>query len=120
MIRRPPRLTRTATLFPYTTRFRSRRWARRGLVEQQQLRVEHQGAAEGDHLALPAGKVAGGLAALFEEVGKQPVDALERLGNARAAQEGAHLQVLRDRHLAEHVVDLRHIDRKSTRLNSSH
>src|SRR3546814_19920375 len=31
------------------------------------------------------------------------------LGNARAAQEGAHLQVLRDRHLAEHVVDLRHI-----------
>src|SRR3546814_17063057 len=26
-----------------------------------------------------------------------------------SAQEGAHLQVLRDRHLAEHVVDLRHI-----------
>src|SRR3546814_3865525 len=30
MIRRPPRLTRTATLFPYTTLFRSSRTACRG------------------------------------------------------------------------------------------
>src|SRR3546814_5871372 len=28
MIRRPPRSTRTDTLFPYTTLFRSKRWAR--------------------------------------------------------------------------------------------
>src|SRR3546814_829362 len=32
MIRRPPRYTRTATLFPYTTLFRSLQW----LVEQRQ------------------------------------------------------------------------------------
>src|SRR3546814_20074013 len=30
MIRRPPRSTRTDTLFPYTTRFRSRRFPQRG------------------------------------------------------------------------------------------
>src|SRR3546814_15809899 len=30
MIRRPPRSTRTDTLFPYTTLFRSWRWHRRG------------------------------------------------------------------------------------------
>src|SRR3546814_3854800 len=29
MIRRPPRSTRTDTLFPYTTLFRSKRWRRR-------------------------------------------------------------------------------------------
>src|SRR3546814_16440370 len=31
MIRRPPRYTRTDTLFPYTTLFRSTGWARSGL-----------------------------------------------------------------------------------------
>src|SRR3546814_14449329 len=30
MIRRPPRSTRTDTLFPYTTLFRSESWSRRG------------------------------------------------------------------------------------------
>src|SRR3546814_16545175 len=30
MIRRPPRSTRTDTLFPYTTRFRSRHWREGG------------------------------------------------------------------------------------------
>src|SRR3546814_5735539 len=34
MIRRPPRSTRTDTLFPYTTLFRSRRKRRRGPHEQ--------------------------------------------------------------------------------------
>src|SRR3546814_4085111 len=33
MIRRPPRSTRTDTLFPYTTRFRSRRWERGSSAE---------------------------------------------------------------------------------------
>src|SRR3546814_2270396 len=33
MIRRPPRSTRTDTLFPYTTLFRSRRFAQRDAVD---------------------------------------------------------------------------------------
>src|SRR3546814_11490336 len=37
MIRRPPRSTRTDTLFPYTTLFRSER----AVVEQQRDEVEH-------------------------------------------------------------------------------
>src|SRR3712207_8657887 len=54
MIRRPPR----STLFPYTTLFRSddhRRQAERGLVEEQQLRLGHERAADGEHLLLAAG-----------------------------------------------------------------
>src|SRR3546814_5841784 len=35
MIRRPPRSTRTDTLFPYTTLFRSRRRADRGVHQQR-------------------------------------------------------------------------------------
>src|SRR3546814_4659022 len=37
MIRRPPRSTRTDTLFPYTTLFRSARTARRNILRQRRL-----------------------------------------------------------------------------------
>src|SRR3546814_1215959 len=58
MLRRPPRSTRTDTLFPYTTLFRSaevRRWQVRGFVAAtrrdrglaQALEVEHEELAEG-------------------------------------------------------------------------
>src|SRR3546814_15231339 len=87
MIRRPPRSTRTDTLFPYTTLFRSygeivadekvseaqlaleplhqvqdlrlhRDVERRGrLVANQELRVAGQSAGDGDALALPAGEL---------------------------------------------------------------
>src|SRR3546814_9390062 len=40
MIRRPPRSTRTDTLFPYTTRFRSPVEVRRGMVGQGDRQVE--------------------------------------------------------------------------------
>src|SRR3546814_14005721 len=40
MIRRPPRSTRTDTLFPYTTLFRSLRG--NGMTKQKQSRVRHQ------------------------------------------------------------------------------
>src|SRR3546814_16178027 len=68
MIRRPPSSTRTDTLFPYTTLFRSQQLelglraqvlverAER-LVEQQHLRLLHQAARESDALALAAGKL---------------------------------------------------------------
>src|SRR3546814_7848970 len=45
MLRRPPRSTRTDTLFPYTTRFRSldRRGARRARNERNEDDAERQG-----------------------------------------------------------------------------
>src|SRR3546814_13184816 len=48
MIRRPPRSTRTDTLFPYTTLFRSARLGEDAEVEVQlrQLAVEVQGRVE--------------------------------------------------------------------------
>src|SRR3546814_17441676 len=53
MIRRPPRSTRTDTLFPYTTLFRSQLRARRGLADRgRQLRHLRPGgevALEQDH-----------------------------------------------------------------------
>src|SRR3546814_21015782 len=41
MIRRPPRSTLTDTLFPYTTLFRSRHRAPRGIDLSRALRVAH-------------------------------------------------------------------------------
>src|SRR3546814_6599934 len=47
MIRRPPRSTRTDTLFPYTTLFRSRR------VRRQQIGLPtHADGGEGEHEAI--------------------------------------------------------------------
>src|SRR3546814_17942148 len=91
-IRRPPRSTRTDTLFPYTTLFRSR--------------VESGAGAGVIHFARRT----------------NPPDrppARVGLRNARcrtvAATEPGHLEAL---DLGPRPI--RHVDRKSTRLNSSH
>src|SRR3546814_19796616 len=42
MIRRPPRSTRTDTLFPYTTLFRSPRWQRAGGLLSRSVRTRQQ------------------------------------------------------------------------------
>src|SRR3546814_3892313 len=62
MIRRPPRSTRTATLFPYTTLFRSRRRVELELAGDGEIIVQlaleqrfvrgRVGAAVGDHARL--------------------------------------------------------------------
>src|SRR3546814_4283192 len=114
MIRRPPRSTRTDTLFPYTTLFRS--------LDQRlgQCLDEQVVDAEFDALRLE-GRVE--FAAQLEQFVELDVDGqvdvrdrLLRLG-----------QAARDRlaHVAELVggvrdVGLERLDRKSTRLNSSH
>src|SRR3546814_5710857 len=109
MIRRPPRSTRTDTLFPYTTLFRSygeivadekvseaqlaleplhqvqdlrlhRDVERRGrLVANQELRVAGQSAGDGDALALPAGELVRELRAVRR---RQP-HLLKQLADAR-------------------------------------
>src|SRR3546814_5437917 len=48
MIRRPPRSTRTDTLFPYTTLFRSRRARRRDGLGAQPGRQQGEGHGDGD------------------------------------------------------------------------
>src|SRR3546814_16322268 len=97
MIRRPPRSTRTDTLFPYTTLFRSVRAAveelnepalQRDADDEERDRHQHDCVAEAD--------------ALRQENGEIRRDQIER-----AVGEVDH---------AERAEE----DRKSTRLNSSH
>src|SRR3546814_11818078 len=54
MIRRPPRSTRTDTLFPYTTLFRSLRDPRDGAGEAPADRADHLEQREGTARRLPA------------------------------------------------------------------
>src|SRR3546814_9788944 len=135
MIRRPPRSTRTDTLFPYTTLFRS---ALDGLLEiAVALVLVLQAAAperplggvaalQGEHhrqgdLAV-AEIVAHRLAELRLQgrVVEHVVDELE--GDAEAAAEALQRRLLRGRPVGHHGADAAGggEDRKSTRLNSSH
>src|SRR3546814_3893328 len=49
MIRRPPRSTRTDTLFPYTTLFRSFRWTHQQGREDREARRAHEDGRLGFH-----------------------------------------------------------------------
>src|SRR3546814_20735165 len=91
MLRRPPGATRPDTLFPYTTLFRSRR-------------ITQQRARDRDPLALPARQPR----PAFTEEGIEPL--------RQCAQEIGGIGGFR------RVPDrqCRRLDRKSTRLNSSH
>src|SRR3546814_12589782 len=102
MLRRPPRSTRTDTLFPYTTLFRSSK-----------------------SRALPARR-------LDRQRTAHPGDALAHPGQAVAVNADATDAVIDHRHLQPvafpgkndlrrpRVRVARDVDRKSTRLNSSH
>src|SRR3546814_1932147 len=105
MIRRPPRSTRTDTLFPYTTLFRSghpERALGKGLAELHGLgdlrRVGHQQAA--------GVQGSGGV--------------LHDLPRLRQVEHHAVEVSLVDALVAVALLDLVALDRKSTRLNSSH
>src|SRR3546814_1022688 len=100
MIRRPPRATRTDTLFPYTTLFRS------GLGDIEGA-VSRDGGYEADHgrrfpvcLKAPLVRIAGGRGAVYFGA-HDPRHHLECGGIAHAADKAEQ-------------------DRKSTRLNSGH
>src|SRR3546814_2488778 len=114
MIRRPPRSTRTDTLFPYTTLFRSP-----GAVRAIEIILRPVPSDRRHRLCHPPA-VAGQRAELL-------IDALDQFGRRRRAAIGNRLQ------RGEVVVgavgmfdelpgDRRHAagDRKSTRLNYSH
>src|SRR3546814_12088222 len=111
MIRRTPRSTRTDTLFPYTTLFRSFAWARHG---------DPRSGTGTMHRALGLPEHAGCRAALY-----RCVPAMERGGRPLGPEVAGFARIwpawhaLRPGHMrCEGVRGQR--DRKSTRLNSSH
>src|SRR3546814_15280833 len=105
MIRRPPRSTRTATLFPYTTLFRS---AVRG----------GEAFDGGDRGALGLGGQHGaGLDAAtidMDDAGAALAGVAAHMGAGHAENVSQRLDQKRAR------FDIARKDRKSTRLNSSH
>src|SRR3546814_13626711 len=111
MIRRPPRSTRTDTLFPYTTLFRS-------VLEQLAQRLDElHGHAFGEAadivVALDRHARAAGEGHAFDHVGVE----------GALCQEVGAAELLRFflEHIDEFAADeLALLDRKSTRLNSSH
>src|SRR3546814_7298168 len=111
MIRRPPRSTRTDTLLPYTTLFRS----------DQELGPKRERAGDADALALPAGeamRVAPDVLAVEADQAHQLLDDTLALAGRADAVDGQRLgQNFTDGHAR--VQRGEGIDRKSTRLNSS-
>src|SRR3546814_2000889 len=106
MIRRPPRSTRTDTLFPYTTLFRSSRG------EQPPLRVVP--ADEGLRaLPGPVGELDDRLVVHLELAALDPASDLGVERPVEAAVAGSTSGTAA-------TFDHGSVDRKSTRLNSSH
>src|SRR3546814_3182690 len=104
MIRRPPRSTRTDTLFPYTTLFRS--------IEIP-AEAQHPDRAVGPQ---------GGALAMVHLPFEPPVRCLERQPQHRIGRAEIAL-FQRERIFGEatgRALLVRRRDRKSTRLNSSH
>src|SRR3546814_19230598 len=108
MIQRPPRSTRTDTLFPYTTPFRSRHERARCLLEHL-----HVAAREfGERVARSECAFKGGANVLLILV-KGSHRGFEILRHHRL-----HLVAIEADQVAQEID--RQQDRKSTRLNSSH
>src|SRR3546814_4592313 len=103
MIRRPPRSTRTDTLFPYTTLFRSFHLG--GGVDVHDLdpgrRLAGRGCDEGDLSAPGGGLLSDGVALLAGRAVADEAHGVDRFSGAAGRDEDPP-------------------DRKSTRLNSSH
>src|SRR3546814_1773820 len=96
MIRRPPRSTRTDTLFPYTTLFRSA--IKVSELLQPALAVGHH---------RPIGDIDGEGLGEFETLGLAARDDLAELLGGRAREHHRH-----------QAGEVQRLDRKSTRLNS--
>src|SRR3546814_1175912 len=113
MLRRPPRSTRTDTLFPYTTLFRSSGWQANASI----LPALFSGCVQPAtvftdrliHASLHHGCAAAGVRQV--RFRHNDYDHLEELLAARAGEPGRRFII------TESVFS---IDRKSTRLNSSH
>src|SRR3546814_13994750 len=110
MIRRPPRSTRTDTLFPYTTRFRSQAMAHAAIAYAKQMRRRRAMVCTS---SIGPGATNMVTAAALAHVNRLPVLLLP--GDVYAGRRpDPVLQQL------ESGADGTASDRKSTRLNSSH
>src|SRR3546814_17385773 len=98
MIRRPTRSTRTDTLFPYTTLFRSVPEVAQRVEQRLEVVLAGDGVVPGRHPVRHAGEAGGG------HVGGEHPE-----GGGPALEQVLHRRVL-----------VGGPDRKSTRLNSSH
>src|SRR3546814_17262625 len=111
MLRRPPRSTRTDTLFPYTSLFRSQDIASDQVGDIAQRRV---GRGLGKRRPLRCRQLA------LEPV-QQPVQHLAlAIVEGLSAMGFPEMRLTQDRAESSFRAVERPIDRKSTRLNSSH
>src|SRR3546814_6175070 len=122
MIRRPPRSTRTDTLFPYTTLFRSLT-EKRGVAEVERLKnvlaeVAPEAVEDYDAETQPDAHAADRYEKMINikdrgQIFRVDVDSIERIDAA-----GDYMCI----YTADNSLILRETmnDRKSTRLNSSH
>src|SRR3546814_6810172 len=118
MIRRPPRSTRTDTLFPYTTLFRSggARQSGQGRGRGRRAEPQHLGGITGNRRPAALKAASGPFAA--------PVFGMAK-GRKRRSMDRAHRPFMGQQY--DQPLDLPPVaetdmvaDRKSTRLNSSH
>src|SRR3546814_2444730 len=108
MIRRPPRSTRTDTLFPYTTLFRS--------VPERQLRHDQPGTARLHGRAPGAGgRYEAGIGA---EAGDEAPGVQPRRRDLRSEEHTSELQSLM--RISYAVFCLKKTTRKNTRTNDEH
>src|SRR3546814_2865061 len=103
MIRRPPRSTRTDTLFPYTTLFRSKGG----------VRAAHAGSDLGVHVL----RLRKGIQQPVRLSGEKLAPALKALLSGKETCLG---EVGGNGCLGRKLIKCHALDRKSTRLNSSH
>src|SRR3546814_13751599 len=100
MIRRTPRTTRTDTLFPYTTLFRSRLQVVRSVIAVPLKTVDKNSGARRDATGL----------GLYRPCNLERVDLLSGFAQDKIERQ----------RLSRRIAQAYYGDRKSTRLNSSH
>src|SRR5262249_56206086 len=85
--------------------------ARGGLVEDEHARASHEGAADGQHLLLPARHGTRGLASPLGEAREEPEDLLEAFAapGLGRADVGTHLEILEHGETREDLAALGHL-----------
>src|SRR3546814_14304445 len=116
MLRRPPKSTRTDTLFPYTTLFRSiRPWAIYQSIKQMKAT-----GPDADAIIMSSAAVR----SFFGVRDIETATAISRMLGAQTLEYDDELRQSNARHASQQALQAllgtRPADRKSTRLNSSH